>query len=98
MRAGQRAVRRAVGGEMIWRRLGGEDQGPREMRQGKGSTLLPLPWRVSAPREQRWLRRKEMGAGSGPSALSPVLIPAPKVSRYPHYSPQPTCQVHRPHL
>ena len=54
----------------------------------KGPQSLPPPWRVWVPGEPQWLWGKEVGAGLRPRALSLVLIPAPRSSRYP--------QVHSP--
>lgn len=58
------------------------------MRWGERPQSLPPPWRVWVPGELQWLWGKEVGAGLGPWALSLVLIPVPRSSRYP--------QVHSP--
>lgn len=100
-RAGQLGVRSTVGrweGRESWRKLGREGHGPREMTQGKGFTFL------TSSLEGLCAKGTEMAVEGGeswarmPQVLSSAPIPAPRVPWYSQSPPQPTFQVHRPHL
>lgn len=92
----------AVGGwegRGSWRRLGRKGHGSREMTQGQGFTLL------TSSLEGLCAKGTAMAVEEGreswarvPHALSSALIPAPRAPWYSQSPPQPTFQVHRPHL